>query len=235
VSRLRRAIAGADGVAIVTRGGGYELRLSEDAVDAVRFERLVTQRRSREALALWRGEPLGDVVHAPFAAVEARRLDDLRLQAFEQALDDDLAGGRHAEALGELELLVAEHPLHERLQAQRMLALYRAGRQAEALEAYRDARAALVEGLGVEPCPEMRELHAAILHQDAALAAPPRAGGRPPAAAPAPRARDHRRRSLLALAALAVVALLVLGFTHIPHGVATPILGCVLLADPRAE
>ena len=97
--------------------------------------------RPREALALWRGEPLADLADEPFAAAEIRRLEELRLRATEMAIDADLAAGRHAELIGELDALVAEHPLRERLHGQRMLALYRAGRQSEALEAYRAARA----------------------------------------------------------------------------------------------
>src|SRR4051812_35538813 len=136
VSHLRRLLPG-DATAIITRGGGYELRLPEDAVDALRFERLIAEHRPREALELWRGEALGDLRDEPFAAMEGRRLEELRLRAVEQVIEEDLAAGRHADVLGGLELLVAQPPLRERLQSQRMLALYRAGRQAEALDAYR--------------------------------------------------------------------------------------------------
>ena len=115
-----------------------------------------TSRAPREALALWRGDALADVADEPFAAAEIRRLDELRLRATESAIDADLAAGRHAEVIGELEALVAAEPLRERLHAQRMLALYRSGRQSEALAAYRDARAALVEQIGVEPGAELR-------------------------------------------------------------------------------
>jgi DNA-binding SARP family transcriptional activator len=223
VSKLRRVLAEDGGAVILTRGGGYELHLPDDAVDALRFERLVAQQRPREALALWRGDALGDVIGEPFAAVEARRLHDLRLHATEQALDQDLAEGRHDEALGELELLVAEHPLRERLQAQRMLALYRAGRQAEALDAYRAARHELVERMGVEPCQELRHLHDAILHQDAALAAPLRRrqvpAHAPRATAPAVRAaRRHARRPAVLAAAVVVFALLAFGLTRVAEG-----------------
>ena len=100
-----------------------------------------TTARAREALALWRGEALADVADEPFAAAEIRRLEELRLHAAELAIDADLAAGRHGEVIGELEALIDEHPLREQLHARRMLALYRCGRQAEALEAYRDARA----------------------------------------------------------------------------------------------
>ena len=142
VSQLRKALAdGGDGAEIVTRGRGYELRLGDGGLDA-RALRAADRRpaRPREALALWRGAPLADVADEPFAAGEIRRLEELRLTAVELAIDSDLAAGRHREVVGELEALAAEEPLRERLHAQRMLALYRSGRQADALEAYRDAR-----------------------------------------------------------------------------------------------
>ena len=124
---------------------------------------------ARAALALWRGSPLADVADEPFASAEIRRLEELRLQAAEVAIDADLAARRHREVLGELRSLIADEPLRERPRAQQMLALYRSGRQAEALEAYRDARSALVEAIGVEPGPELRHLHEAILRQDPRL------------------------------------------------------------------
>ena len=120
----------------------------------------------RRALALWRGPALADVRDERFAAPEIARLDDLWLACVSERVDADLACGRHVEVAGEIEALVREHPLRERLHGQRMLALYRAGRQADALAAYRGAREALVEGLGIEPSPMLRELEAAILRQD---------------------------------------------------------------------
>jgi DNA-binding SARP family transcriptional activator/tetratricopeptide (TPR) repeat protein len=195
VSQLRRALAAAgDGAEIVTRGRGYELRLGSGEVDAHRFERLVARGAPREALALWRGSPLDDVAEEPFAAAEIRRLEELRLAAFELAIEHDLAAGRHRQVIGELEGLVREEPLRERLHAQRMLALYRSGRQADALEAYRDARAALVEEIGVEPGPDLRRLHEAILRQDAALDPPgePTDGASDPQATRQPSAEPPR-------------------------------------------
>ncbi|HET8988257.1 MAG TPA: AfsR/SARP family transcriptional regulator, partial [Humibacillus sp.] len=168
VSQLRHRLNG-NGAQIVTRGRGYELRLSDGGVDAVRFAQLIEEERAREALALWRGEALTDIADEPFAASEIRRLDELRLRAAELAIEADLAAGRNGAVIAELEALAAQHPLRERLHAQRMLALYRSGRQSEALEAYRTARAALVEQVGVEPGAELRQLHAAILAQDPAL------------------------------------------------------------------
>jgi len=173
VSQLRKALAdGGDGAEIVTRGRGYELRLGDGELDARRFEQLVAAGAARDALGLWRGAPLADVADEPFAAAEIRRLDELRVAALELAIDGDLAAGRQREVAGELDALVAEHPLRERLHAQRMLALYRCGRQAEALDAYRLARSVLVEEIGVEPGPELRRLHEAILRQDPELDPP---------------------------------------------------------------
>jgi DNA-binding SARP family transcriptional activator len=181
ISQLRKALAAAGGDgAIVTRGHAYELRLGGDDCDALRFERLLAGGSARQALALWRGPPLADVVE-PFAVAEARRLEERRLDAIELAIDDDLAAGRHSEVVAELETLVAEQPLREKLHSQRMVALYRAGRQAEALEAYREARRTLVEEIGIEPGPQLRALQDAILRQDPELdlAEPPaQAGGR---------------------------------------------------------
>jgi ABC-type transport system substrate-binding protein len=168
VSHLRRVLDG-DGVRIVTRGRGYELQFADGEVDAARAEWLLEESRPREALALWGGEPLADLADEPFAGAEIRRLDDLRLRATEMAVDADLAAGRHAELTGELDRLVAEHPLRERLHGQRMLALYCTGRQSEALDAYRQARSALVEQIGVEPGAELRRLHERILTQDPLL------------------------------------------------------------------
>src|SRR4051794_38810882 len=177
VSQLRKQLAAAeDGAAptIITRGRGYELRIPPEDVDVSRFVRLVERGAAREALALWRGGALDDIADEPFAAVEIRRLEELRLNALEEAIDNDLADGRHGELVAELEALVAEHPLSERLHGQLMVALYRSGRQAEALEAYRRARERLVEAVGIEPGPELQRLHAAMLRQDASLDAPPR-------------------------------------------------------------
>src|SRR6266508_2626026 len=122
-----------------------------------------------EALALWRGRPLEEFAYEGFAQVEIARLEELRLACLEERVDADLACGRHSELVGELEALVAEHPHRELLRGQLMLALYRSGRQAEALEAYQEARRVLVEGLGIEPGRSLRELEHAILQQDPSL------------------------------------------------------------------
>ena len=147
---------------IATHEHGYELRLDPERLDADRFERLLAEGRGElaaghparaastleEALALWRGPPLADLAYEPFAQREIARLDDLRVAALELLTEAELALGRHADLVGRLERLIAEHPYRERFRAQLMLALYRSDRQADALQAYRDARRALVEELG---------------------------------------------------------------------------------------
>ncbi len=186
VSRLRKALAGGADGPIVTHGHGYELRVGPDDVDSHRFERLLGEARAElaegrpagasrlleSALALWRGPPLADLAYEPFAQAEIARLEDLRVAAQELLVEASLALGRHADVIGELERLVDAHPYRERLRAQLMLALYRADRQADALQAYQDARTALVEELGIEPGERLRELERAILAQDPALAQP---------------------------------------------------------------
>ena len=164
---------------IVTQAPGYRLALAPDAVDSNRFEGLLEQARAqepaaaapllREALALWRGPALADVNEDGFAAGAAVRLDELRIWAHEQRVDAELALGRHAPLVGELEQLVATHPLRERFPVQLMLALYRCGRQVEALEVYRAVRLALADQLGLDPSPELQELERRILRQDPAL------------------------------------------------------------------
>jgi class 3 adenylate cyclase len=177
VSDLRKALGRAT---VLTRQPGYVLDVHPDQVDLHRFGRLVAQaaeggdpeRRSallHEALGLWRGTPLADLAFEPFAHVEIARLEELRTAAREELIEAELELGQHARLIGELETLVAEHPLRERLRGQLMLALYRSGRQAEALEAYRRARAALVEELGIEPSPDLQRLEQSILRHDREL------------------------------------------------------------------
>jgi predicted ATPase/DNA-binding SARP family transcriptional activator len=193
VSQLRRAL-GPDNP-IVTRPSGYAIRIEPGQLDLERFEALVEEARAsapadaartlREALALFRGPPLADVSLNGPAAAEADRLAGRRLAAVEQRIELDLALGRHAEVVGELEALAAQHPYRERLHGQLMLALYRSGRQADALEAFRRARHALVEELGLDPSRDLQRLEAAILAQDpdldlAAAPAQPRAAPAPP-------------------------------------------------------
>ena len=176
VSQLRKLL-GAD--VLETKPPGYVLRVGDDQFDLSRFERLVAAARGadpgrraallRDALDLWRGDPLPELAFEPFADAEIRRLEELRLIVVEQRIEAELELGHHAELVPELERLVQRHPLRERLRGQLMLALYRAGRQADALVAYGDARRALVDELGIEPSPALQQLHAAILRQEARL------------------------------------------------------------------
>jgi WD40 repeat protein/DNA-binding SARP family transcriptional activator len=181
VSRLRKALG--DAKIVATTPAGYRLRVRPGELDAERFEQLVEEGRRalaagqaehaavvlHEALSLWRGPPLEDLAFEPFAQTEIARLEEQRAAALEARVEADLAAGRHGEVVGELRQLLAAYPTRERLAGQLMLALYRCGRQAEALEAYRGARQVLVAEIGVEPGPELRGLHEAILRQDASL------------------------------------------------------------------
>jgi predicted ATPase/DNA-binding SARP family transcriptional activator len=171
VHALRGAL-GAD--RIVTRPPGYLVRVEPGELDVERFERLADEGSDelREALALWRGPALADLAYEPFAQAEAARLDEIRLAALEARIDLDLAAGRHAALVGELESLASANPHRERIQAQRIVALYRSGRQADALAAYRAARDALDE-LGLEPSPELRALERRVLEHDPTLSAAP--------------------------------------------------------------
>jgi predicted ATPase/DNA-binding SARP family transcriptional activator len=181
VSRLRKALqaVGAPNV-VVTRSPGYALDIEPEAVDAARFERLIERARRHEdpaaraaaleeAFVLWRGPPLADVTYEDWAEPEISRLEEVRLGAVEDEIDVQLALGRHAEVLGRLGTLVEEHPGRERLRGQLMLALYRAGRQAEALELYEKTRVSLVEELGLDPGRDLQRLQQRILRQDPSL------------------------------------------------------------------
>ena len=187
VSRLRKALG--DGV-LITRGGGYALELNGGSLDADRFRRLADEGREAldsgdargahetltAGLDLWRGPALADLAYEPFAQNEAARLEELRLVALENRAEADLALGHHAELVPELEALVREHPTRERLREALMLALYRSGRQVEALESYRDARRTLDEELGLEPGSRLQQLERSILTHDPAIEAPPARG-----------------------------------------------------------
>lgn len=176
---------GDPGSVLVTGSAGYMLDADPDSIDAVRFERLATEGRAllahdpdaaatklREALSEWRGDPLLDFAYEPFAQPEIRRLEELRLRATEDCLDADLNLGRHDALVGELGALVDDNPLRERLRGQLMLALYRCGRQAEALRVCQEGRRLLGEELGIELSPELRQLEELILRQDPALRMP---------------------------------------------------------------
>jgi YVTN family beta-propeller protein len=209
VSQLRKTLGNGS---LQTSGHGYLLALEPEQLDLGRFERLLGEGQElladgepepaakslRAALALWRGPPLSDFASQPFAQGEIARLEELHLAALEERIEADLARGRHAELVSELEALVREHPLREHLRAQLMQALYRSGRQAEALAVYQEARRMLAEELGLEPGRRLQELESAILRQDAQLD--------PPRRTPATFVKASRRGGLL----IAIGALLLL-------------------------
>lgn len=212
VSQLRRSLGPELEGSIVTRPPGYALQLGEEDIDARRFERLAAEgrrgletdpkeagERLREALALWRGDPLPEFAYEQFARTEVGRLEELRLVALEDRIDADLGRGEGVELVPELESLVATHPLRDRLRGQQMLALYRAGRQADALEAYRNARAVLRDELGLEPSESLRRLEQAILAHDPALGTPSRLP-------PSPAGRRRRRLLVAAAAGASLIA-----------------------------
>jgi YVTN family beta-propeller protein len=217
VSRLRKELG--EGV-LLTRGGGYMLDIEPEQLDAARFERLAQEGRQAlergelsgardllgDALDLWRGPALGDLAYEEFAQGAVARLDELRQATLEERIEADLALGRHSALIPELETLAREHPTRERLRAQLMLALYRSGRQADALASYQDARRSFAEQLGLEPTRELQDLEQAILRQDPDLDAP--------AGRPRPVLEDGRRHggvlvglggAILLLAAIAAI------------------------------
>jgi len=199
ISRLRKALPQD---VLTTRSPGYVLRVEPDALDLIRFERLVDEGRSllvrglaadgserlHDALSLWRGPALADFTYATFAQAAIARLEEIKLAAIELRVEADLALGRHHELVGELDQLVDQHPFRELLRRYLMTALYRSGRQAEALEAYQHARRALVDGLGIEPSADLSRLEQAILRHDPALDLTLRARGS---------GRDVAERSIL--------------------------------------
>jgi YVTN family beta-propeller protein len=231
VSQLRKALGER---LIETRPAGYRLRLDPDSVDAARFESLLSRARElldegeaseagelvREALGLWRGPPLAEFRYEEFARDEIARVEELHLVGLELRLEAELALGRHAELVPELEALAREHPLREGPRRLLMLALYRAGRQGDALAVYQDARAVLVQQLGLEPGQSLRQLEKAILAQDPALdpprqvrarprpSLPPRqATGRPqPDSRARPAVRAGRGRLVVPLAGVSIAA-----------------------------
>jgi DNA-binding SARP family transcriptional activator len=178
VSHLRKALGGA-GRRVVTRPTGYSIEVGRGELDIDRFEELVERADAaepaeaapllREALGLWHGPALADVAYEEFAQPAIARLEELRLAVLERRIEADLELGRHADLVGELDALVKEHPLRERMRSQHMLALYRSGRQAEALGSFQQARTILVDELGIDPGPVLRQLELAILRQDSSL------------------------------------------------------------------
>ena len=184
VSHLRKLL----GDTVVTRPPGYAIEVDADQLDLTRFQQLLDEAEGQpaaeasrtlgEALDLWRGRALEDVTLESFARQDVERLEDLRVTALARRIDHDLELGRHEELVPELQRLIAENPYRERFVRQLMLALYRSGRQADALETFIRARATYASELGLEPGPELRELQAQVLRHDPALAAPARGGTR---------------------------------------------------------
>src|SRR3954453_14758500 len=205
VSSLRKSLPDGE---LETHGHSYLLRVDDDQLDATRFEMLVERGRAElqagqpehaaallgEAIDLWRGPALADLAYAAPVADEAARLEETRLAAVEDRIDADLTLRRHVELTPELEALVARHPLRERLRAQQMLALYRAGRQADALRVYGETRRHLLEELGIEPGPALRQLEQAVLQHDPSLGAPDGVPPPPGEAAAPIRSGRHRPR-----------------------------------------
>jgi peptide/nickel transport system substrate-binding protein len=229
VSGLRKLLEHDHAGAVVTKAPGYLLEVSAEQIDLGRFELLAAEGRRAlglgdaetasarltEALELWRGPPLQDLQFLPFAQKEVGPLEELRLAVTEARIEADLARGRYGDLVPELESLVAAHPLRERLRGQLMLVLYRAGRQADALAAYRDARTVLADELGLEPSDELQEFERAILRHDPSLGAPVLApADRPRTAPPLGLARRRRWIALGTVPVVAVVAVIVLAMTR---------------------
>jgi YVTN family beta-propeller protein len=225
VSQLRRLL-GRDLVA--TEPPGYALRVPPEQIDARQFERIVSDARGtqpaeraeelRSALALWRGSALAEFADEEFARTEAARLEELRIAVTEARIEADLELGGHAEVIAELEALTAQNPLRERPRAMLMLALYRSGRQGEALDVYREGRRVLVDELGIEPGDELRELQRAILAHDPAIA--------PPAGAIEPsegRRGGRRRRIAFAAGAVALAAGIAVAVAELTSAGASPV------------
>lgn len=221
VSRLRQLLGG-HGLSLSRRGAGYVLELGDGLLDAHSFERLADEvsgaagagdhalvaEFAAEALALWRGPALAEVALAPWARSEVDRLEERRLHVLEQRFDAELALGRHEALVGELHLLVAQHPYRERLVGQLMLALYRSGRQADAVGAYERTRVALAQDLGLQPTAELRDLSGRIVRQEPGLRRPA-----PITAGPSRRSARERARSLAALALVGATAVAAVAFT----------------------
>ena len=256
---MRRVLADESGEqALQTQATGYVLSVRPESVDAHRFESLLEQGRQelatgemerasetlRDALALWRGHPLADLAFEPFAQSEIARLEELRLTALEARIEADLALGGHGSLIVELESIVAAHPYREGLRAQLMVALYRSGRQAEALETYRRARRTFSEELGIEPGLRLKELEGAILRHDTSLGAPDPNAPRSGEEALTETVRQQRRlrsRWALALGAaliLAFMATLVAAPRHSSGGSHEPVVlagNSVGVIDPETD
>lgn len=258
LSRLRRLLAGANGEQpLLTEAAGYVLHVPPEALDARRFESLLEQGRGelasgeaerasltlREALALWRGPALADLASELFAQSEIARLEELRLTALETRIEADFALGRHDSLVAELETLAAAQPYREGLRAQLMLALYRSGRQAEALETYRSARRNFSQELGIEPGPRLQALERAILRHDPSLEVP---GGETPRRGEAridtvrqgPRLGSRGPVALAAALLLAILTAAVAAARYSSNGSLEPVVlagDSVAVVDPETD
>lgn len=250
VSQLRKALeperpSGAAGSVLVTRFPGYVLRIDPGALDAARFEQLFGDGRDaldageasraatllRAALALWKGQAFSGADDAPLVHAEAMRLDELQLQALEERIDADLALGRDDDLVSELAALVEREPLRERLRGQLMLALYRSGRQADALALYQETRIMLAARLGIEPTPRLRELEQAILRQD------PELDAGLPRLRPRAVLRQRRSRVLVVAGAVLLAVIAATAAVALTRGNDTPLQatpGSVAVIDPEA-
>jgi DNA-binding SARP family transcriptional activator/DNA-binding beta-propeller fold protein YncE len=232
VSHLRKELG--DG-RLLTRDPGYLLRVEEGELDLQRFEQLAREGRGEEALTLWRGPALLNLRDERFADDARRRLEDQRLAVLEDRIEHDLAEGRHAELVAELERLVEEDPLRERLQGQLMRALYGTGRQGDALDVFRRARRTLSEELGLEPGPQLQELERKILNQDPELAS----------TAPSPQMRSqpagrraNGRLALIVLLGALLLAAAIFGIVRATGGEGGPILATknsLAVIDPHSD
>ncbi len=237
VSQLRKVLresGSSDGAELATEGRGYVLRVEEDDIDLDRFERMVAAGREalaegedaeaasrlRQALGLWRGSPLSDLPYEGFPRQEITRLEELHLAAIEDRIEADLRLGRHTQLVGEIQALVRDHPLRERICGQLMLALYRSGRQAEALQVYRDTQVVLNTELGIDPSSSLQRLEGEILRQDPELDWQPPV---PEEERAAPPARSRSRLALVAIVPVVVAAAVTIGVIAIPgEGPAPP-------------
>jgi DNA-binding SARP family transcriptional activator/streptogramin lyase len=229
VSHLRKQLGNGR---LETKDPGYLLRVEKDELDLERFERLAREGREAEALALWRGTPLLDLRDERFADEARRRLEEQRLAVIEDRVDADLAAGRHADLIPELEALVSANPLRERPVGQLMVALYRAGRQSDALDAYQRARRRLSEELGLEPGPQLQEIERRILTHDPELAGPP---SRPRSTAP--QRRRPRKLLVFVVVAALLVAAAAFGLSRAFSGSATPVVqqNSLVVVDPSGN
>jgi DNA-binding SARP family transcriptional activator/DNA-binding beta-propeller fold protein YncE len=234
VSHLRKQLGEGR---LLTREPGYQLQLHADELDADRFQHLARQGQPHQALALWRGTPLVELQDERFADDARRQLEDHHANTLEDRIDHDLQNGKTSELIPELEHLTNQHPLRERLHAQLMLALYRSGRQADALDHYQHAHTTLQTQLGLQPNPNLQHLQQQILNHDPTLTAPA-STAQPPRHPPPPRLRRRRRRRTAFAIALALLAALATGLVFAFRGGSSPLVvnaNSLVAVNPRTN